>query len=194
MLFLLEALFPMIDPEFSRLLEDYRAIELGAGRLMQEVCAPFCSVCPTPCCRTAICREAAESPFLLAVHGEQQAFDRKSGYLGVTGCKLGVGRPPVCHAYICHRIMSKQPDDERRYALDVLGDLVDYLGRGAWMKRHLVEAMRDADLARADREVFREQLATAGAVLEILEGCLGGERRLGAEELRVLGVIKRRAW
>src|SRR5687767_5043651 len=100
------SLFCMTDPEFNNLLEDYRAIERGVGRLMQEVCAPFCSVCPTPCCRTAICREAAESPFLLAVHGAQQAFDPKSGYLGATGCKLGVGRPPVCHAYICNRIMS----------------------------------------------------------------------------------------
>lgn len=181
----------MTDPEFNSLLEDYRAIEAGVGRLMQGVCTPFCSVCPTPCCRTAICREAAESPFLLAVHGARVGFDPKSGYLGATGCKLGVGRPPVCHAYICNRIMSKQADDERRYALDVLGELVGYLGKKVWLKRHLVEAMTDAQLAKADRALFRQRLVTAASALEILDAYLASERKLKPAELQVLGLIKK---
>ena len=45
----------MPDPEFDKLLEDYRSIELGVGSLMQSVCAQFCSVCPTPLFLTAIC-------------------------------------------------------------------------------------------------------------------------------------------
>jgi len=181
----------MTDPEFKALLDDYRSIEEGVGRLMQAVCTPFCSVCPTPCCRTAICREAAESPFLLAVHGSRQAFDAKSGYLGATGCKLGTGRPPICHAFICNRIMSKQPDDTRRYALDVLGELVGYLGKNVWLKRHLVEALTDADLRKADRVLFRNRLVTAASALEILESYFEGGRELVPAEMQVLRLIKK---
>lgn len=182
----------MTDAEFTALLEDYRSIELGVGRLMQTECAPFCSVCPTPCCRTAICREAAESPFLLAVHGGRTAFDRKEGYLGATGCKLGVGRPPICHAFICNRIMGQQPDDERRHALDVLGELIGFVGKKVWLRRHLVEALTDTDLRKADAELFRQRLTTAASVLTLLEGYLGGSQALGAPERALLESIKKR--
>ena len=182
----------MTDAEFAALLEDYRSIELGVGRLMQAECAPFCSVCPTPCCRTAICREASESPFLLAVHGSRTPFDRKNGYLGATGCKLGVGRPPICHAYICNRIMSKQPDDDRRHALDVLGELIGYVGKKVWLRRHLVEALTDTDLRKADAALFRQRLATAASVLTLLEGYLGGSYALEASGRALLESVKRR--
>ncbi len=182
----------MPDPEFDSSLEDYRSIELGVGRLMQSVCAPFCSVCPTPCCRTAICREAAESPFLVAVHGSRVPFDQKSGYLGATGCKLGAGRPPVCHAFICNRIMSQQPDDERRHALDVLGEVVGYLGKKVWLRRHLVEAMTDADLRRTDLALFRKRLTTASSALGVLESYFSSDRELTPSERAELEQIKKR--
>jgi hypothetical protein len=182
----------MNDAEFATLLEDYRAIELGVGRLMQAECAPFCSVCPTPCCRTAICREASESPFLLAVHGNRTAFDPKNGYLSATGCKLGVGRPPICHAFICNRIMSQQPDDERRHALDVLGELIGYIGKKVWLRRQLVEALSDADLRKADAGLFRQRLANAAAVLTLLEGYLGGSQALEASGRALLESVKKR--
>ena len=179
------------DPEFDALLEVYREIELRVGRVMQAVCTPFCRVCPTPCCRTAICREAAESPFLRAVHGSRQAFDPKSGYLGTTGCKLGAGRPPVCHAFICNRIMSQQESDERRYALDVLGDLVGYLGKGVWLKRHLVVALSEADLRKADGVLFRQRLETAATALAVLESYFACERQLTPDEMQILAGIRR---
>lgn len=179
------------DAEFDSLLEVYREIELRVGRVMQVICTPFCRVCPTPCCRTAICREAADSPFLLAVHGSRQPFDPKSGYLGATGCKLGAGRPPVCHAFICNRIMSQQESDERRYALDVLGELVGYLGKGVWLKRHLVVAISEADLRKADRVLFHQRLETAATALAVLESYFSCERKLSPDEMQVLGAIRR---
>jgi hypothetical protein len=181
----------MTDPDFEALLEDYRALELRVGALMTAACAPFCRVCPTPCCRTAICREAAESPFLLAVHGSRQAFDAKRGYLGTTGCKLGAGRPPVCHAFICGRILSHQPSDQRQFALECLGDLVGYLGKQVWLRRHLVEALSESDLRKSSTTTFRARLATGAEALDILESHFAGGPDLNPMELTLLSAIRK---
>lgn len=181
----------MTDPEFESLLDAYRSLELRVEALMSKACAPFCSVCPTPCCRIAICREAAESPFLRAVHGSRQAFDGKRGYLGTTGCKLGAGRPPLCHAYLCGRILTQQPNDRHRYALECLGDLTGYLGQQVWMKRHLVEALSDDDLRKADRAAFRTRLATGAAVLETLESYFASGRDLDEAGMARLAAVRK---
>jgi hypothetical protein len=181
----------MSDPDFESLLDAYRSLELRVEALMSDACAPFCKVCPTPCCRIAICREAAESPFLLAVHGSKQTFDAKRGYLGATGCTLGAGRPPVCHAFICGRILSHQPNDQRRFALECLGDLIGYLGKQVWMKRHLVEALSAADLRKSNTTTFQARLATGAEAMDILESYFARDRDLGQEELALLGAIRK---
>jgi len=145
----------MIDSEFDSPLERYRSLELRVEVLMSAVCAPLCKVCPTPCCRIAICREVAESSFLLAVHGAVQDFESKRGYLGASGCRLGVGRPPVCHACMCGRIPGSVADGHRRFALECLGDLVGDPGKGVWQKRHLVEALTEPDLRRVSSSTFQ---------------------------------------
>ena len=184
----------MTDPDFESLLDLYRTLELRVEALMSDACTPFCKVCPTPCCRIAICKEAAESPFLLAVHGSKQAFDAKRGYLGATGCTLGAGRPPVCHAFICGRILSHQPDEQRRFALECLGDLVGYLGKQVWMKRHLVEALSDADLRKANRTTFHARLTTGAEVMDILESYFDRDRDLDDVEIACLATVRKPAF
>jgi hypothetical protein len=181
----------MNAPEFGNLLVAYRALELRVEALMSAACSPFCKVCPTPCCRVAICREAVESPFLLAVHGSEKSFDPKRGYLGAAGCTLGAGRPPVCHAFICGRILSRQADDQQRFALECLGDLIGYLGRQVWMKRHLVEALSDTDLRNSNMTTFKARLATGAEALDILESYFSRNRDLEQEEIMVLGAIRK---
>lgn len=181
----------MIGPDFESLLVAYRSLELRVEALMSAACTPFCAVCPAPCCRTAICREAAESPFLLAVHGSRQAFDTKSGYLGAAGCRLGAGRPPVCHAFICGRILSHQESEHRRYALECLGDLVGFLGKQVWLKRHLVEALSEADLERSNTGKFQSRLDTGAEALVILETFFSGGRDLEADEIAQLAMIRK---
>ncbi len=181
----------MTDPDFEIMLATYRAIELRVEVLMGAACTPYCAVCPTPCCRIAICREAAESPFLLAVHGAKQAFDAKLGYLGATGCKLGAGRPPVCHAFICGRILSQQVNEHHRYALECLGDLVGFLGKQVWLKRHLVEALSDADLSKSNMDKFQSRLDTGSEALVILEKFFSGGRALESGEITRLAIIRK---
>ncbi len=172
------------------MLEAYRSFELKVGKLMQGVCGPFCGVCKTPCCRVDICREAFESPFLSAVHGGKQAFDKKSGYLGCTGCKLTTGRPPLCHAFVCHIVVRNQPSDDHRYALDCLGDLLGFIQSKAWRNRQLIEAMDEADLLEMDQAIFDTRLALAEAAFIVLEAFFAGKSPLDTREMEMLGRIK----
>ena len=159
----------MIESEWETLLDEYRSIEKRVGTLMSLICAPYCRVCPTPCCRLDICKEAVESPFLLAVHGAGISFHAKDGYLGCSGCRLTVGRPPICHAFVCDRIMNDQQNDLHRYAIDCVGELMTYIGKRAWRGRQLVEAMITSDLAHVDMAMLRDRLQDARSALIILE-------------------------
>jgi hypothetical protein len=177
-------------PAIAAILESYRRFEKKVSRVMQGLCAPFCQVCPTPCCRVEICREAFDSPFLRQVHQTTQPFDAKLGYLGCNGCTLTTGRPPICHAFVCDRIMTSQPSDERRYAIDCLGDLVGFLGKRAWRGRHLVEALSDADLGAANIEKFHRQLLTAEAAFLVLHAYLENAQQPSPADLAVLAQIR----
>jgi hypothetical protein len=185
----------MTDLEFHELLENYRCCELRAASLMQKVCAPFCIVCEKTCCRVGICKEAAESPFLLAVQGmrmtAQVAFDTQQGYLGDSGCKLDAGRPPVCHAFVCGTIAKHLASDEHLYALECLGDLVGFIGKKVWRGRQLVEALTANDLRESNITVFQCRLATATSAITILEEFWQHDRKPGPEAMRVLSSIRK---
>jgi hypothetical protein len=178
------------DSEFQKLLTDYRSFEEKVGRVMQRICEPFCRVCPTPCCRVDICREAAESPFLLAVHGATQRFDPKKGYLGCTGCRLKAGRPPVCHAFVCDKIFKAQPGDERKYALDCLSDLVGFVGKKVSQGRQMVEAMSETHLQASNLPLFQNRLSTATAALTALDSYFTRGDALGEVGMALLGKIR----
>jgi hypothetical protein len=178
-------------PEFHAMLEGYRSLEFRVCELMQKICIPFCSACPTPCCKVCFCREAEESPFLVAVHEARHAFDENLGYLGSRGCRLGVGRPPVCHAFVCSGILNSQPTDAHRYALDCLGELVSFVGKNVWRGRHLVEAPTEDDLRGANAAKFRDRLEIAESALIALKAFFTEDRNLQPEELRVLALVKK---
>jgi len=181
----------MTDTEFTAMLIDYRSFEEKVGRVMQAVCEPFCRVCPTPCCRIDICREAVESPFLLAVHGAKELFDPKKGYLGCTGCRLKSGRPPVCHAFVCDKIFVAQTGDERKYALDCLSDLVGFVGKKVSQGRQMVEAMSETHLRASNLPLFRSRLSTASTALAVLDGYFTHGAELGVGAMEVLAKIRR---
>ncbi|MEO8613812.1 MAG: hypothetical protein ABI600_01625 [Luteolibacter sp.] len=138
-----------------------------------------------------ICREAFESPFLLAVHGEKQTFDKKSGYLGCNGCKLTIGRPPLCHAFVCDLIVKNQPSDAHRYALDCLGDLVGFIQTKVWQKRQLIEAMTDTELLNSSKAIFDARLETAEAAFVVLDAFFTHHIPLGFAELQTLAKVRK---
>lgn len=185
----------MTDAELASMLEDYRSLEQRVSALMQGACAPFCSVCKNPCCRVEICREAAESPFLQAVQRlpslEKSTFDRKSGYLSCTGCTLKAGRPPICHAFVCSLIITSQPSDLHRYALECLGDLVTHIGAKIWLGGHVVETVTDHDVRRINLANFRKRLSQAEAAFDVLQPFFAGSAVLVEHDLQILSAIRK---
>jgi hypothetical protein len=184
--------FIMNESKWEKLLDEYRSIELRVGKLMTQICAPYCRVCPTPCCRLDICKEAVESPFLLAVHGAGISFDAKNGYLGCSGCRLKVGRPPICHAFVCDRIMNDQKEDLHRYAIDCVGELMTYIGKRSWRGRQLVEAMTTSDLTQVDTVSLSDRLQDAFAALAILEPYFAESKAWEEHQWRTLLNVRKR--
>jgi hypothetical protein len=181
----------MPRPEIHSVLDQYRHLEARAASLIQGVCGQLCRNCAATCCRVGICREALQSPFLRAVQGTSADFDVRLGFRDCNGCTLQAGRPPVCHAYLCHRILAGQPDDARRYAIECLGDLVGFMGAGVWRGRHLVEALTDSDLHASNMAVFLSRMMTAATALGLLDAALNHGAKLNARELGVLALIRK---
>ena len=178
-------------PEIHSVLDQYRDLESRTASLMQGVCGQLCRACTASCCRVEICREALQSPFLRAVQGTSTDFDDGLGFRGCNGCTLKAGRPPVCHAYVCHRILAGQPDDVRRYVIECLGDLVGFMGTGVWLGRHLVEMLADSDLHASNMPMFLSRMKTAAIALGLLDAALNHDGKLNAQEMSVLALIRK---
>lgn len=162
----------------------YQELELEVQEAMRELCGAACAACRRPCCKEVFCREGRDSPFLALVREgvETPGYDPRRGWLGPRGCRLPVGRPPVCYAYVCPEILSRLPGPDHRYAANILGDLVARAGERAAADRHAVELeatalaeLRPAQILgrvarlRAALGACRRVLAGADAAVEGLE-------------------------
>jgi len=98
-----------------------------------------------------MCRESLESPFLLLVREygtTTPGWRNKHGWLGPNGCRLKVGRPPVCYEFLCRALLTGQPNQGTRNRLISLARLISQAGRRALGGDHLVEIMTPERLAR----------------------------------------------
>lgn len=153
------------------MLERYAGLEARVQVIMSAQCAPHCRVCKKPCCRAHFCRENRDSPFLAAVtarSGDGASFDRYQGWMSGCGCRLKIGRPPVCYDFVCDKIFKDQPSALHRYVLDVLSKLMDHCGRRVWRGRHIVEAVSREDLAAVHAVKFMERMEEAERALEAI--------------------------
>jgi hypothetical protein len=124
--------------------EEYRALEREVQEAMGDLCAKACAACRDRCCKEVFCREARDSPFLEHVRQgiDETVYDRKRGWLGPRGCGIAVGRPPVCYEYVCPEILGELAGPEERYAANVLGEVVAWVGKAAMLDAHPVELDR----------------------------------------------------
>lgn len=171
---------------FSKVLWRYAALEREVQLLIDERCGKVCSLCPSCCCRTDICEEAFDSLFLRKLHGQTRrsvSFSERYGWRTERGCGLALGRPPVCYEFFCEDLLRIQPDSLHRYALLVLGRLVDHIGRDALGHTHLVNITDEADLQRLSFDRFNEKFSQAHTALQHIRFfCSNGVFNSGAAQ------------
>jgi hypothetical protein len=147
--------------EIDKLIERYGMLEQRVRHRMEQSCRHFCAICTTVCCQSHFCIETKESVFLRLVakrFSPGSAFHPSKGWLSAGGCTLLAGHPPVCYEYSCKKISNSLKNDSiRGQAFATVSMVMTRVGKGAFGRRHLVEALRSADLdrIRSDRLQYR---------------------------------------
>ena len=135
--------------ELEHILRDYAAFESEVRAFTSELWDQWCSNCREVCCKALYCRETFESPFLFLLldkYSYQFHNNTQKAWLSEAGCRLSIGRPPVCYEFLCANILDAQQTGMHRYAMIVLSKLVSHIGKRALGPRHLIEIMDPADL------------------------------------------------
>jgi hypothetical protein len=179
--------------ELKHILRAYGAFESEVRIFSSKLWFQWCSNCRVVCCKAAYCRETVESPFLflLLKKNSQRVFKSpQKTWLNETGCKLWVGRPPVCYEFLCANILDAQQTAMHRYAMMVLSKLISHIGKKALGSRHLIEVMDPADLKKIRYSRFEKRLTEARNAFDVVRLFFRGhELENGA--LEVLSKISR---
>ena len=177
--------------ELEHILREYAAFESEVRVFSSKLWFQWCSNCREVCCKAVYCREAFESPFLcllLKKHSHQLSNSSQEGWLSETGCKLSVGRPPVCYEFLCVNILDVRQPGMHRYAMIVLAKLICHIGKRALGSRHLIEIMDPADLKKVRYSRFEKRLSEARNALGILQLFFSGHK-LENDAIQVLSKI-----
>lgn len=180
--------------ELNQILKEYAVFEAEVRQQIADICAPHCSTCERVCCRPEYCRENIDSPFLTLIGSrvlQNTVYSAECGWLASTGCILSTGRPPVCYQFNCKKIFDALPDDNHRYLLGVLSELIPHIGKRALGARHLVEIMHVSELERIDAIRIRKRLTEARKALAAIRS-FAGYSGLPDSALEVLKRIKPR--
>jgi hypothetical protein len=159
----------------ARLLTEYAELERRVQSAISRVCRPLCAKCSQVCCRTDICIESRESPFLARLRAQaapEVEYDSERGFLGPSGCRLPVGRPPVCYSFNCPTILNAQGGSVQVYGLQVISELINFAGRRALGSRHLVALLDDDQMARVKPDRILKKVRLAGDLLDTARECL----------------------
>jgi hypothetical protein len=166
--------------DITRLVQRYGQFEKRVRQWTEKVCQPYCSVCRHVCCLAHYCSEARHSVFLSRVADQfspQAAFHHAHGWLGQNGCTLVAGRPPVCYEFLCRAIVDGVAGDPfRHHALLVTSMVMTFVGKKAICGRHVVEAMRYAELERINPNRFLSRLDQAEAAFDLASDFLDGRQ------------------
>ena len=177
--------------ELEHILKAYAEFEAEVGAFSSELWSQWCSNCREVCCKPVYCRETLESPFLLLLsknHSPEVFYSTRKAWLNEAGCKLSVGRPPVCYEFLCSNILEAQQPGMHRYAMIVLSKLMSHIGKRALGSRHLIEVMDPADLKKVRYSRFQKRLSEARNAFDALQLFFRGHK-LENDALQVLSKI-----
>jgi hypothetical protein len=179
--------------DLEQILKAYADFEAEVRAFSSALWFQWCSTCRKVCCQSVYCRETYESPFLcllLKNHSHPVSNSTQNDWLGEAGCKLLVGRPPVCYEFLCANILDAWQTGMHRYAMIVLSTLISHIGKKALGSRHLIEVMDPADLKKVRYSRFEKRLSEARSAFDVLQLFFCGHR-LEDDALRVLSRISR---
>jgi len=179
--------------ELEHILREYAAFEDKVRRFSSELWFQWCSSCREVCCQAVYCRETLESPFLVLLlkkYSRQVYNDTQKVWLAEAGCKLAVGRPPVCYEFLCANILDARQTGIQRYAMIVLSKLISHIGKRALGTRHLIEVMDPADLKKIRYSRFEKRLSEARKAFDVVQLFLSDDK-LENDALKVLSKISR---
>ena len=177
--------------ELKQVLKAYAAFEAEVGAFSSELWFQWCSNCREVCCKPVYCRETLESPFLFLLsknHSPEVFYSTQKAWLSETGCRLSIGRPPVCYEFLCGTILGAQQPVIERYAMIVLSKLISYIGKRALGSRHLIEVMDLDDLKKIKYSRFQKRLAEARDAIDVIQLYYRGHK-LEKEHLKFLSKI-----
>ena len=168
----------------SKIMEKYAAFEGEVRTYATRIYLNYCSDCMDVCCKPEYCDESRTSPFLNQIRQRyipDAVYDSACGWLTKTGCALPVGRPPVCHQYLCDTILNIQPAPDFRYGLTLLSNLVNHIGKKAIGSKHIVELQETSELKRINFIRIDQQLDEADTAFKQIRAYLdGGVPALGS--------------
>jgi len=179
--------------ELEHILREYAAFESEVRVFSSELWFQWCSNCRKICCQAAYCRETLESPFLfllLKKYSRQVYNNTQKVWLGEAGCKLAVGRPPVCYEFLCANILEARQTGMHRYAMTILSKLICHIGKRALGSRHLIEVMDPDDLKKIRYSRFEKRLSEARNAFDVVQLLLKGHK-LENDTMKVLSKISR---
>jgi len=179
--------------ELEHILQDYAAFEAEVRVFSSGLWFQWCSNCREVCCKSVYCRETFASPFLFLLvqkYYHQVSYRIQKYWLSEAGCKLSVGRPPVCYEFLCRNILDAQQPGMQRYAMLVLAKLISHIGKIALGTRHLIEVMDPADLKKVRYSRFQKRLSEARNAFDVLQLFFSGHN-VSNNALRVLSKISK---
>ena len=179
--------------ELEHILREYAAFESEVRVISSELWFQWCSNCREVCCKAVYCRETLESPFLVLLlkkYSREVYTNTQKVWLGEAGCKLAVGRPPVCYEFLCANILEARQPGMHRYAMIVLSKLMSHIGKRALGPKHLIEIMDPADLKKIRYSRFEKRLSEARNAFDVVQSFFKGHK-LDNDDLQVLSKISR---
>jgi hypothetical protein len=113
---------------FEELARTYLQLERDLQHLFAATIGASCAQCALSCCRADLCDETCGSLFLdevrrVAQVPPQPTYSDRDGWLGTRGCRLEVGRPPVCYAFVCEELYEALPTAVEAALREVCGEL-----------------------------------------------------------------------
>ncbi len=147
----------MLDFQYPKLviaIQKYKDFEQVITNSILKICQPFCSGCQGVCCREEMCRESLDSIWLSLIrisNGHSiRSYSDSQGWLTASGCALETGRPPVCHEFLCNKIISELEGTPLKTIADDLGRLINLVGKSIGGRNHLVTLATKQELRRVN--------------------------------------------